>query len=81
MNSTVTRSTWTDERLDDLSERVDRGFDRVDADVRELRSEMNSRFDGVDARFRSLEKLMFGTLATIVAGFLATGLSIALTNS
>jgi hypothetical protein len=28
----VMRKAWTDERLDDLSQRVDRGFDRVDAD-------------------------------------------------
>ena len=26
------REAWTDERLDDLSRRMDRGFDRVDAD-------------------------------------------------
>jgi hypothetical protein len=40
-----TRATWTDERLDDLSRRIDRGFDRVDEDLRSLRTEMNSRFD------------------------------------
>lgn len=33
------RSVWTDERLDDLARRMDAGFDRVDADVRELRIE------------------------------------------
>jgi hypothetical protein len=29
---------WTDERLDDLAHKVDAGFDRVDADIRELRT-------------------------------------------
>lgn len=29
---------WTDGRLDDLSRRMDAGFDRVDRDIRELRS-------------------------------------------
>lgn len=29
---------WTDERLDDLARRVDAGFERVDADMRELRA-------------------------------------------
>ena len=29
---------WTDERLDDLSRRMDAGFSRVDADIRELRT-------------------------------------------
>lgn len=28
---------WTDERLDDLAQKVDTGFDRVDRDIRELR--------------------------------------------
>jgi hypothetical protein len=33
---------WTDERLDDLSNRMDAGFDRVDADMRELRSDIGA---------------------------------------
>ena len=33
---------WTDERLDDLAGRVDAGFDRVDNDIRELRSDIGS---------------------------------------
>ena len=41
------RATWTDERLDDLARRVDHGFNRVDGDLRELRTEMNVRFDGL----------------------------------
>lgn len=34
------RIAWSDERLDDLSRRVDAGFARVDADIRELRAEI-----------------------------------------
>ena len=34
----VERTMWTDGRLDDLSRRMDAGFDRVDRDIRELRS-------------------------------------------
>jgi len=30
------REKWTDERLDDLSKRVDDGFARVHADIRDL---------------------------------------------
>ena len=41
------RATWTDERLDDLARRVDHGFNRVDGDLRQLRTEMNVRFDGL----------------------------------
>jgi hypothetical protein len=75
------RSTWTDERLDDLTRRMDGGFERVARDIRELRSEMNARFERVDARFErvdarfdSMQRTMFGMLATIVAGFLVTNL-------
>jgi hypothetical protein len=31
------RTMWTDERLDDLATRMDAGFARLDADIRELR--------------------------------------------
>jgi hypothetical protein len=56
------REAWTDERLDDLNQKVDRGFDRVETEIRsqrqefksdigDLRAEMNARFDRMDARF------------------------------
>jgi hypothetical protein len=32
------RTMWTDERLDDLAQKMDAGFARVDADIRELRT-------------------------------------------
>lgn len=34
------RTAWTDQRLDDLANRMDVGFARVDADMRELRAEI-----------------------------------------
>lgn len=34
------RMAWTDERLDDLAQRMDAGFERVDRDIRELRMEI-----------------------------------------
>ena len=36
----VERIAWTDQRLDDLANRMDAGFARVDADIRELRAEI-----------------------------------------
>jgi hypothetical protein len=71
------RETWTDERLDDLSLRVESGFDRVDADLRELRSEMNARFDSLggraNVRFDSLQRTILqvggGAIATFLIGF------------
>jgi tetrahydromethanopterin S-methyltransferase subunit G len=58
------REKWTDERLDDLNKKVDKGFSetkaemregfaRVDADIRELRGEisgLNDRFDALNGR-------------------------------
>lgn len=36
------RSTWTDSRLDDLANKVEAGFGRVDADIRGLRGEIGA---------------------------------------
>jgi hypothetical protein len=36
------RTIWTDERLDDLSRRMDAGFATVHADIRELRGEVRA---------------------------------------
>ncbi len=61
------RESWTDKRLDDLNEKVDRGFDRLDADIRGLRletrtefqtmrGEMKAGFDRVDERFERMDE-------------------------
>ncbi|MEX2253151.1 MAG: hypothetical protein WD649_03285 [Thermoleophilaceae bacterium] len=42
------RMAWTDERLDDLARRMDAGFERVDGDIRELRTEV--RVQGTELR-------------------------------
>jgi hypothetical protein len=64
------RVSWTDERLDDLSHRMDQGFDRVDADLRELRTEMNTRFDALQ---RTLILATGGMIAALI-GLIATQL-------
>jgi hypothetical protein len=70
------RTTWTDERLDDLSHRVDEGFRRVDARF----DAFEARFDALNARFDALHRTMLqlggGMIATFVVGFaglIATG--------
>ena len=55
------KETWTDERLDDLSKKVDNGFMRVDTDIRDLRREMNTRFDAMN------RNLLAGLIAVIAA--------------
>ena len=61
------RQTWTDERLDDLAKRMDQGFDQVDRDIRDLRTE-------VGGEFRELRSLIHrfgaGLVATIVVAAL-----------
>jgi hypothetical protein len=48
------RSTWTDERMDDLNSRVD-----------ELSRHMDARFDSVDRRLETLEGRMDRRLDTL----------------
>jgi predicted nuclease with TOPRIM domain len=55
---TIMRESWTDERLDDLNDKVDRGFREVKVEIAELRSETNARFDKVDARFVRVDERM-----------------------
>lgn len=54
------REAWTDERLDDLTKRVDEGFRESRQDLRqfrvEIKVEMDARFDRVDARFDRVDK-------------------------
>ena len=40
----MAREQWTDERLDDLKEQMVLGFDRVDAELRDLRRMMFQGF-------------------------------------
>jgi hypothetical protein len=58
------RTMWTDERLDDLTNRMDAGFERVDRDMHELRTDI-----------RDLRMLMFqlwGATIVTILGALAT---------
>jgi hypothetical protein len=77
------RATWTDERLDDLGRRVDRGFERVDRELRALSdrvdgqgAELSKRIDAlsdrVDARIHALQRTMIHVGGGLVAAMLAT---------
>jgi hypothetical protein len=71
------RDKWSDERMDDLNRRVENGFNRVDADLREIRVEIKSEIGALrvetNARFDSLQRTMLqlggGMIATFVVGF------------
>jgi hypothetical protein len=70
------RSTWSDERLDDLARRVDDGFTRVEGRFNSLDARLNS----IDARIDSLQRTMihFGGASTV--GILATLVTVVLTR-
>jgi hypothetical protein len=58
------REAWTDERLDDLSKKMDQGFSRLDAEMRAL----NGRFDSLQ---RTLIQIGFAFGAALLASIAA----------
>lgn len=90
------RATWTDERLDDLARRVDDGFNRVDEDLRALRTELSSRIDaqgaelaaridaqgtGLNARIDALQRTMIQVGGAMTIAILATLVSVLATRA
>jgi hypothetical protein len=67
------RATWTDERLDDLSRRVESGFQRIDEDLRSLRVELGGRID-------ALQRTMFQVGGGIIASILVAVVSLIATQ-
>ena len=70
--------TWTDERLDDRFDSIDRQFDRVHTELLELRREMNAGFAELRAEISSLRLMVmrfgggmliaqFGMIAALIA--------------
>ena len=61
---------WTEGRLDEMSQKVDSGFERVDADIRELRVEVATVQRTMVQGFIALTAAMlagFGGLAALIA--------------
>jgi tetrahydromethanopterin S-methyltransferase subunit G len=78
------RDKWTDERLDDLNAKVDRGFEEVKAEIRALRAEMNARFeemsrrfDAVDRKFDAQNRTMLWFAGALIVAILASNLGLA----
>jgi hypothetical protein len=61
---------WTDERLDDLSQRMDAGFDRVDRDIHEVRTDL-----------RDMRTLMFQLWGSTIVGLVGTIATVLITNT
>jgi predicted nuclease with TOPRIM domain len=49
------RERWTDERIDDLNAKVDRGFAELKSEMKEGFAKVDKRFEQVDKRFERIE--------------------------
>jgi hypothetical protein len=70
------RGRWTDERLDDLAARVDRGFVETKSEIRDLRGEINGRFDSTNERLDSTNERLDSMQGTMIIGFVTLFASI-----
>jgi len=57
----------TDECPDDLARRMDAGFARVDADIRELRAELRAEMSGLRLTLLRVGGIMIGLVGVIAA--------------
>jgi hypothetical protein len=63
------RESWTDERLDDFRDEVNRRFDGVDRRFDKVDAELHRVNDRLDGLHRTLLQIAGGTIATLIAGF------------
>jgi uncharacterized membrane protein YgaE (UPF0421/DUF939 family) len=77
------REKWTDDRLDDLSKKVDggfadtktemrQGFARLDKDIRELRRDMNALHSEMTARFEAANRNLIGVAVAVIAAIIGS---------
>jgi len=77
----MAKDAWTDERLDDLNQKVDAGFSEMRDEFRIVRSEMRSEIKGIrtevgelrsemNALARVIMQLAFGLVGAMLVGFL-----------
>jgi hypothetical protein len=63
------RESWSDERLDDFRDEVNRRFDGVDRRFDKVDAELHRVNDRLDGLHRTLLQIAGGTIATLIAGF------------
>jgi uncharacterized protein YPO0396 len=72
----MARDTWTDQRLDDLNQRVGRIEDRMDVGFAEMRQEFVAVRSEMKEEFRALRSdlthLTYSLVGTMLVGFLGT---------
>jgi hypothetical protein len=62
------RAAWTDERLDDLATEMRNGFERIDRDLRDFRSELKVEIQ--ELRQTTL-RIGAGLIGSMIFGFLS----------
>lgn len=62
----MARESWTDERLDDLNQKVDAGFRETREEFRAIRAELGGQ---IAALHRMTFQLFAGMILTLVLGF------------
>jgi hypothetical protein len=67
----VMRESWTDARLDDFRGEVNRRFDRVEGEVRDLRGEINELRSEMKSGFESINRTMIHGVIALSAAYIA----------
>ena len=67
------RSTWTDSRLDEFTQSVDRRFDKVDSELREIRTALGALHRTIIQMAVVMIAALVGVMAT-QAGLIITQL-------
>jgi len=68
----MAREAWTDERLDDLKGQVEKGFDGVEGEIRDVRGEIRELRTETNARFDSMQRTLIIGFASVAASVIAS---------
>jgi len=67
----VMRESWTDARLDDFRGEVNRRFDKVEGEIRDLRGEMNELRSEMKSGFEAINRTMIHGVIALSAAYIA----------
>jgi hypothetical protein len=67
----VMRESWTDARLDDFRGEVNRRFDKVEGEVRDLCGEVNELRSEMKSGFESINRTMLHGVIALSAAYIA----------
>jgi hypothetical protein len=67
----VMRESWTDARLDDFRGEVNRRFDKVEGEIRELRGDVKELCSEMRSGFEAVNKTMAHGVIALSAAYIA----------